>query len=241
MITQKTTPNQMERKDKDGKVWIPDVMVYHIADGTYTGTISWAQLSSSFVSSHFVIAKDGRITQLVPLHMAAYTQGLNYNSTGKTPMPIQSASRLVRVRAVNPNCYCISIEFEGFYADFYSNGVLQYQGCKGAITEEQITAAVEVEQYCNEQLKSIYGKSAGIPADREHHMGHCEINPINRPHCPGELFPYDEILNRIVSPANTETKTIYRVQTGAFSNKANAEKLAAELQNKGYQTIIKSE
>ena len=241
MIAQKTTTNQVGRKDKTGKVWIPDVMVYHIADGTYAGTIAWEQLSTSYISSHFVIAKDGRITQLVPLHMAAYTQGLNYNSTGKTPMPSQSTSPLVRERAVNPNCYCISIEFEGFYADFYSKGVLSYSGCRGAITEEQIAAAVEVEQYCNEQLKTIYGKSAGIPADRAHHMGHCEINPVNRPHCPGEMFPYDKILSRIASQPIQETKTIYRVQTGAFSNRANAEKLAAELQGKGYQTMIKSE
>lgn len=41
--------------------------------------------------------------------------------------------------------------------------------------------------------------------------------------------------------ASTETKTdkLYRVQVGAFSNKANAEKLAAELKAKGYSTIIK--
>lgn len=36
-------------------------------------------------------------------------------------------------------------------------------------------------------------------------------------------------------------KPIYRVQVGAFYDKANAEKLAAELRDKGYQTIIKTE
>lgn len=39
----------------------------------------------------------------------------------------------------------------------------------------------------------------------------------------------------------TAKKTLYRVQVGAFSNKDNAEKLAAELKAKGYATIIKSE
>lgn len=34
-------------------------------------------------------------------------------------------------------------------------------------------------------------------------------------------------------------KTLYRVQVGAFSVKANAEKLANELKSKGYSTIIK--
>lgn len=37
------------------------------------------------------------------------------------------------------------------------------------------------------------------------------------------------------------TKKIYRVQVGAFSTQANAEKLAKELEGKGYKTIIKSE
>lgn len=36
-------------------------------------------------------------------------------------------------------------------------------------------------------------------------------------------------------------KKLYRVQVGAFSVKANAEKLAAELEGKGYDTIIKEE
>jgi N-acetylmuramoyl-L-alanine amidase len=34
-------------------------------------------------------------------------------------------------------------------------------------------------------------------------------------------------------------KTLYRVQVGAFSVKANAEKLANELKSKGYSAIIK--
>lgn len=43
-------------------------------------------------------------------------------------------------------------------------------------------------------------------------------------------------------PATTTPATtgkLYRVQVGAFSNKANAERLAAELKGKGYSTIIK--
>lgn len=38
--------------------------------------------------------------------------------------------------------------------------------------------------------------------------------------------------------ANTTPKKLYRVQVGAFSNKANAERLAKELENKGYSTIV---
>lgn len=37
---------------------------------------------------------------------------------------------------------------------------------------------------------------------------------------------------------NTTSKKLYRVQVGAFSNKANAERLAKELEKKGYSTIV---
>ena len=39
---------------------------------------------------------------------------------------------------------------------------------------------------------------------------------------------------------NNKNNVIYRVQVGSFSNKANAERLAAELKNKGYQAIVVS-
>lgn len=39
----------------------------------------------------------------------------------------------------------------------------------------------------------------------------------------------------------SNAKKIYRVQVGAFSSKANAEKLATELRSKGYSTIIKQD
>lgn len=35
--------------------------------------------------------------------------------------------------------------------------------------------------------------------------------------------------------------TLYRVQVGAFASKENAEKMAKELQKKGYNTVVKSE
>ena len=39
----------------------------------------------------------------------------------------------------------------------------------------------------------------------------------------------------------TTSKKLYRVQVGAFAEKANAEKLAKELTAKGYPTIIKTD
>jgi N-acetylmuramoyl-L-alanine amidase len=41
-----------------------------------------------------------------------------------------------------------------------------------------------------------------------------------------------------VQKASAPSGTLYKVQVGAFSDKANAERLAAELKNKGYSTYI---
>lgn len=40
-------------------------MVEHIAEGTYDGTLAWERNPVAQVSSHFVVAKDGRIAQMV--------------------------------------------------------------------------------------------------------------------------------------------------------------------------------
>lgn len=50
-------------------------LVLHIAEGTYTGTISWEKNSGSDISSHWVLAKDGRCAQLVDTDDRPWTQG----------------------------------------------------------------------------------------------------------------------------------------------------------------------
>jgi len=63
-------------------------VVVHTADGSYEGTISWQKNPSAKVSSHFVVAKDGRIAQMLDTNAKAWTQ-------------------------INGNPYSISIENEG--------------------------------------------------------------------------------------------------------------------------------
>lgn len=49
-----------------------------------------------------------------------------------------------------------------------------------------------------------------------------------------------DVADKLAASTGT-TKKLYRVQVGAFSKKANAEKLAKELKSKGYSTIIKQD
>ncbi|MFY1699441.1 MULTISPECIES: peptidoglycan recognition protein family protein [unclassified Solwaraspora] len=49
-------------------------IVVHIAAGYFEGTIAWQRNPASRVSSHFVVAKDGRVAQMVDTEIRAWTQ-----------------------------------------------------------------------------------------------------------------------------------------------------------------------
>lgn len=65
--------------------------------------------------------------------------------------------------------------------------------------------------------------------------------------CPGPYLEskFPDIAKQVNKRLEAESKPsngkLYRVQVGAFSNKANAERLAKELKSKGYSTIIKED
>ena len=211
-IVKKTTENKNGRGG-----YKPCLIVWHIADGTFNGTVSWEKNPQSQTSSHFVLGKNGEIAQLVPLTEAAWTQGKVNNPTHP----------LVKMRKnVNPNLYCISIECEGFWKD-----------TKGRLTDQQLKAAAELTKHIVSEVKRIYGVT--IPIDREHMIGHCEINPVTRSHCPGELFQFDELI-ALATGKQPETKPDkpkdlpYTVQVGVFSSIVNSMALRDRLTDMGY-------
>lgn len=80
------TPNQ------GGPMYEQYGMVLHIAEGYYEGTIAWQMNPTAQTSSHFIVAKDGRVTQMVDTDIAAWTQRAG-------------------------NGYWLSVECEGFVPD----------------------------------------------------------------------------------------------------------------------------
>jgi len=72
-------------------------VVEHIAQGYYEGTIAWQMNPSANVSSHFIVAKDGRITQMVDTDITAWTQAagnghwLSIENEGFVPDPLTEA------------------------------------------------------------------------------------------------------------------------------------------------------
>ncbi|WP_052446704.1 N-acetylmuramoyl-L-alanine amidase [Candidatus Soleaferrea massiliensis] len=219
-IVQKPTSNKFNGRDG----WNPDMIVCHITEGSYAGAVSWMCNPVSQVSAHYCISRKGEVTQLVPLTDAAWCNGTSADASSGVYYG-KSTLKTVRDRRTNANYYTVGIEHEGIYSQTY-----------GALTDAQLTAAAELIAYIRSEVKRIYGTD--IPADRSHIVGHSEIAPVAKPHCPGSGYPFHEIISRVKGEKTDETSSgqPYRVQTGAFSNQENAGRLEEKLQKKGYST-----
>jgi N-acetyl-anhydromuramyl-L-alanine amidase AmpD len=81
----------------------------------------------------------------------------------------------------NPNAYTISIEHEALTGD-------------DGLTEEQYQASLWLH------LKLI--REHSIPVDREHIIGHYQIDSVDRPKDPGDAFPWDRLMKDINTSLN---------------------------------------
>lgn len=177
-IVQGNSPNKMSRNG-----WVPDLIVSHITEGSFAGAVSWLSNPRSRASSHFVVAQDGRITQLVSLTEAAWINGTNTNPNSNNFYG-NSLLKSVRDRKTNANFYSVGIEHEGIHAR-----------TKGRLTPKQLEATIWLHQHIINEVKQLY--NTDITLDREHIVGHYQIDPIRKPFCPGELFQFDEIISAL--------------------------------------------
>jgi N-acetylmuramoyl-L-alanine amidase len=180
-IKQVPSPNFESRQ-----TYKPIMIVNHITDGQGAVRSSDAQeemaVQNTFMSrnsccsAHFDVLRDGRIKQFVDIQNDAWTQGLGSH------FEIQkSTSPIVRNMDVNPNLYCVSIEFEA-YAD---------HGGDGAITEAQFWAGVWLHKWIQTEVQRIYGNV--IPLNNTFNIGHCHVDPVYRKFDPGVNFPWARI------------------------------------------------
>ncbi len=158
---------------------IPDIIVNHISQGSKESCIDWfTSIKNNKSSAHFLVCKNGEIYQFVKIEDMAWGNGLFLKDIKK------AKSEKVKNRNVNPNKYTVSIEHEGIYED-----------SKGNLTKKQFLSSIWLHKYIIDYVYYKYKKI--ISVDRKSIIGHYEIDPVRKPYCPGEDFPFKEIINEI--------------------------------------------
>ena len=137
--------------------WKPDVICCHITEGGYSGAVSWLCNPASQGSAHFVIGKQGEISQLVELKDGSWCNGTSTDPKGARYHK-NALSPVVQSRATNANLYSYSIEHEGY----------SYKDLFGALTEPQYQATLYVMKLIIDDMKKTYGVDFRI--DRDHLM-----------------------------------------------------------------------
>jgi len=201
-ITKKISPN----KNIGRGGTIPDIIVDHITEGTYASAVDWLCNPAAEASANFVVARDGRITQLVEISDTAWGNGTSVDPKSGVYY-LNSKSALVRQRATNANKYTVSIEHEGIYAQTH-----------GALTDAQLAATIELHKFIRSEIKRIYG--ADMPVNTDHIIGHCIVAPVTKPNCPGELYPFNKVIAGMlgassvsVAPAPVDNMALYIQKT----------------------------
>lgn len=152
-----TVPDSNYRKGRLGN--LPDVIVLHIAEGSKASVVATFKDPSVQKSSHFLVNRDGSITQFVNTSDAAYCNGIIDNPVSELVLQRFNTA----TPATNPNNWTISIEHEGF-----------------------ATQEINVLQYAaTAKLVKLMHDKWNVPLDRTHIIGHREI--FSQKTCPGLL------------------------------------------------------
>lgn len=131
-VNKKETPNQYE-------LWgAVEAIVLHTTLGAYEGAVDWLTTIKSNSSAHFVIGRNGEITQLAELSKGTWHAGgvSNPSPRAKAILPKKLWGALK-----NPNRYTIGIEFASGY-DIDKDGVLE--SWEKLYTPAQVKACAEL-------------------------------------------------------------------------------------------------
>ena len=149
-------------------------VVLHIAEKTLRQVAQTVGNAASLSSAHFAIGKDGTIEQYVSIRDTALANGLRPAGNSwftRSNKPV-SPSWPDIVAGVNPNVYTISIEHEGFPADPWTQPMAE----------------------ANNRLLQWIAAQTGLTYLPHHTLiGHSEIDPIDKPNCPGPQADLERI------------------------------------------------
>ena len=199
-------------------------VVLHIAAGSMMGIFPTFNDPNRLASAHFAVAKNGTIEQYVSIDDTAYGVGMRfkdgnwYNPRGKLAKPTWPGLQ----PPLNPNLYTISVEHEGQPEDQW--------------TPQMYDANNRLLQWIAKQCSLSY-----VP--RQTLIGHFEIDPVDRPNCPGPNVHWDQIaadangsvtsnlvMTQIQASANEVTRLSINTQSALYKFAA-ANKLSSPQTN----------
>ena len=198
----------------------------HQTAGEAKSAINWFKNPQSKVSAHYLVDKEGKIYNFVPIEKMAWANGSNSTDESLPNHYSKSKTEIVRSRKTNANFYTVSIEFEN--------------DDTGILTEIQYEAGLWLMKYIISELKNIY--EVDFKADREHLIAHSDINPTQKAGCPGKYFPFEKFIRDLNETENdskkVERKPLYCVQVGLYRDLEKAAETVEKLKNAGIAAYI---
>ncbi len=186
-------------------------VVLHIAAGSMAGIFPTFNDPNRLASAHFAVAKDGRIEQYVSIDDTAYGVGMRYtngqwfNPRGALCKPTWAGMQ----PPLNPNLLTISVEHEGQPEDQW--------------TPQMYDANNRLLQWIAKQINITY-----VP--RQTLIGHFEIDPVDRPNCPGPNVDWNQIA---ADASGTPNPDLVLTEIQATANEVN--KLSINTQSALYK------
>jgi N-acetyl-anhydromuramyl-L-alanine amidase AmpD len=205
----------------------PQGVTIHTMEGYFDPSVNWLRNPVSQASAHFCVRRDGHIVQLVwerdrAWHARAsgmYYFGIEHEGSGYPG----NAS----VNPHNVPCY--------WTTDANAPTLLSVD--KMLIESARLTAylctkyGIPIQH--DFQLPPRRDTESYI-AGHDQMMGNDHIDP-------GPIFPWQAYMAKVkefAGGAQPQARTIYRVQAGAFSDRSNADALAARIRTDGFEAAI---
>lgn len=167
--------------------------VLHIAEGSYAGSVDWLTNPVSGVSAHFMVGPAGEITQMVSILDTSYANGLSWIN-GRWVDPegnVVSPRWPGLIPGVNPNFQTVSIEHAGHSGDVW--------------TAAMIAADARILKF----VATVYPMTWTVGDTL---IGHRDISPVARAHCPGTGCPFD----KIAAAANSTAPPLWSGPPGTY-------------------------
>jgi N-acetyl-anhydromuramyl-L-alanine amidase AmpD len=155
----------------------PSMVIIHTCEGGYAGCWGWLKNPASGVSAHYVVNESGsEVTQLVREAQKAWHIAATYNCS-------LNGSTQCGKNGQSSNNFTVGIEHGGFGSQAsWSAGLID-------------TSA---------KLVCDITRSHNIPRDRNHIVGHGQLQPYNRTD-PGPNWPWADYIDRIRNHCGTTT------------------------------------